>query len=94
MPLALIEAQEMRLPCFISNTISRYAIISNLVMDLPLNLGAKKWGEIIKKYKRPVKDRVSDAEWDIKKVVKELEQFYLDALDESDVLMVTMSGRT
>ena len=83
LPLSLIEAQIAKKPCFISDRIDDYAIISNLVTRLPLENGTKKWADAIMNYKKPKKVIVDDENWDIKKITKQLEQLYLDALAEN-----------
>ena len=66
MPTAVIEAQESRLPCFISDAIPKEAIISNTTEQLPLELGAVKWAEKILNYEKPKRIIVNDEDWDIK----------------------------
>ena len=80
--VALIEAQEARLPCFVSDNASEYASISNLVVRLSLDDGVNKWTEAILSYGRPEKVIVEDGDWDIRKVVKKLERLYRDASAE------------
>ena len=84
LPLSLIEAQIAKKPCFISDTIDGHAVISNLVTSLSLDDGPEKWAEAILKYKKPKKIEVNDEDWDIKKITKQLEQLYLDALAEKE----------
>lgn len=81
MPTSLLEAQEARIPCFVSDTITESAIISNLVTRLPLG-DAKKWADVIEKNKRPEKIMVNDEDWDIKKVTKRIEKIYRSAIME------------
>lgn len=80
--IALIEAQEAKLPCFVSDAVPEYATISNLVTRLSLNEGAEKWAEVIGKYKKPENVVVDDENWDIKKITKQLEKIYEKALEE------------
>ncbi len=82
LPVSLIEAQESRLPCFISDNISDYAIMSNLVSSFSLKDGERKWAENILTYKKPIKTIINDSDWDIRKVTKKLEKLYLDFLAE------------
>ncbi len=82
LPLSLVEAQIARKPCFISNQINKHAVISNLVTILSFKDGAKKWANVILDYKKPAKMVVKDEDWDIRKITKQLEQIYLDALAE------------
>ena len=82
LPLSLVEAQIARKPCFVSDQISQYAIISNIVERLSLDDGAKKWASGILNYKKPARIVVEDEDWNIKNNTKQLEQIYLDALAE------------
>lgn len=84
LPLSLIEAQIARKPCFVSDTINEYVDISNLITRLSLKQSAEEWAEAIVNYKKPKKIIVNDDDWDIKKVTKQLEQIYLDALAEQE----------
>ncbi len=82
--IALVEAQERKLPCFISDRVPEHATISNIVTRLSLKDGAKKWADVILEYKTPKKIIINDRDWDIKKVTRQLEQIYLDALAERE----------
>lgn len=81
-PLSLIEAQIARRPCFVSDKVDEFATISNLVTKLSLGDSAEKWADTILSYKKPKKLIVDEESWDIKRVTKQLEQIYLDALAE------------
>ena len=76
--IALIEAQEAKLPCFISNAIPDNAIISNLVLKMKLNINPDIWAKKILEYKVPSKICINDEEWDVKKVVQKVEKIYLN----------------
>lgn len=76
MPVTVIEAQEMKLPCFISDTITNSVIISNIVTKISLEKSEQMWADIIIKYKYPKKIVINDKEWDIKYVIKKLEEIY------------------
>lgn len=78
--IALIEAQEAKLPCFVSDSIPDHAIISNLVTKLSLNNSADCWAEKILGYKYPERIILDDANWDIKQITKKLENIYSEAL--------------
>lgn len=80
--IVLIEGQEAKLPCFISDKVPSHAIISNLVTVLPLDVGAEKWAETILSYRKPKKTVLNDKDWDIKIVTKKLEQYYLSIITE------------
>ncbi len=76
--MVLIEAQKMKLPCFISDTIPDYAIISNLVTTLSLSESPKEWAEKIVNYKYPQSLIFNDYNWDMEIVIKKLEDIYLN----------------
>lgn len=80
--IVLIEAQETKLPCFVSSNVPEHATISNLVTRLSLKDGPSKWADTVLNYEKPSKIIVNDADWDIKKATKRLEKIYLDALKE------------
>ena len=82
LPISLIEAQEVGLPCFVSDAAPKQSIISNLVTRLPLEAGPGKWAETILNYKKPEKIILHDEDWDIKKITKQLEKIYEEALKE------------
>lgn len=84
LPVSLVEAQEAKLPCFVSDVVSEHAVISNLVTMLPLDDGTEKWANTIMKYKKPKKVIIDDKDWDIKKITKQLENIYEKALKERD----------
>ena len=78
--IALIEAQATRLSCFVSDAVPEYATISNLVTRLPLDAGAEIWADTIINSRRPRKIVINDDGWDIKTVVKKLENIYVEAI--------------
>ena len=73
--ISLIEAQKMKLPCFVSEIIPDAAIISNLVTKLPLN-NSKKWITSILNFKPIDTIILNDNDWDIKQVISKLEKIY------------------
>lgn len=77
LPISLIEAQKIKLPCFISTNVPDATIISNLVTKISLETTSKKWSEIILSYKIPKTIELNDKEWDIKQIVKRLEKLYM-----------------
>lgn len=74
--ISVIEAQEAKLPCFISNDVPDSAIISNLVSKISLNESSAKWANKILNYNIPKVVNIYDENWDINKVVKKLEKLY------------------
>lgn len=78
--IALIEAQKMNLPCFISDRVPKSAIISNLVTKLSLDLSPSEWANIILEYELPQNICLNDKDWDMKEVIRKLENIYLDKI--------------
>ena len=85
-----IEAQAAGVPCFFSDAIPEEAIITPDVTCIPLSKSSDEWARIIEgkiqKYQR--KDNYSyimDANYDIKQVAKNIEEFYLEKRKEMHV---------
>lgn len=78
--IALIEAQKMKLPCFISEGVPDGAIISNLVTKLSLDLPEHIWASKIIYYQKPKLVNLNDENWNIKKVINKLENIYLEGI--------------
>ncbi|MBR2708603.1 MAG: glycosyltransferase [Bacilli bacterium] len=78
--IALIEAQKMKLPCFISDTIPSHSIISNLVTKLSLNSDLEVWTDKIINYKKPKKIEINDEDWNMDMIIEKLEKIYLGKL--------------
>lgn len=78
--ISLIEAQEMDIPCFISEGVPEATIISNIVTTLSLELCPNEWAKKILSYKIPQLIELNDSEWDIKETIKKLEKIYLNEL--------------
>lgn len=74
--IVLIEAQKMKLPCFKSDKVPNYSIISNLVSSLSLEDSPSIWAKEIINFKYPKKVILDDKDWDIKEVMKKLESIY------------------
>ena len=60
MPLSVLEAQASGLPCFISNTIDKDIIVTDIVTMLPLDKGTRFWVEKIKKKIEKNREKYSD----------------------------------
>lgn len=78
LPVTLIEAQKMELPCFVSDSITKYITISNLITWLSVKKDCKCWANSIIDYKYPKKVLLNDNAWDMDNIVKKLENIYLD----------------
>ena len=73
--ISLIEAQKMKLPCFVSEIIPKAAIISNLVTKLPIN-DSQKWVDTILNFKGIKNVELNDSDWNIEEIIKKLEKIY------------------
>lgn len=81
--LAMIECQVLETPMLISDTISNYAIISNLVEMYDINKSEQLWGnkivELVNR-KKSVPEYYNLEEWDINYNVKQLEKLYEEVI--------------
>ncbi|HOB63692.1 MAG TPA: glycosyltransferase [Clostridia bacterium] len=81
LPLVAVEAQAMGIPCLLSDEITPEVNITGQCEFLPIDSPgewADKMGEILgAAQKYDLRDRISDAGYDIKKEAKRLEEFYL-----------------
>ncbi len=82
LPVVLVEAQEARLPCFISDSISTHVVISNIITRLSLASGVHEWANQILRYRRPHDIWLEDEEWNIDTITKKLEDLYLNLVAE------------
>ena len=76
LPLTLIEAQAAKLPCFVSDTVTRAVECSNLMTYLPLDIGAEKWAETILTYEKKPVEFSGLSEYDIHTVLDHLSHLY------------------
>ena len=60
MPLSVLEAQASGLPCFISNTIDKDIIVTDIVTMLPLDKGTRFWVEKLPKKIEKNREKYSD----------------------------------
>ncbi|NJJ41639.1 glycosyltransferase [Paenibacillus apii] len=80
LPVVLVEAQAMGLPCFISEEITDETNLG-LCNFIPLDIGEMGWAQIInnllltKKYKKEI-DKTKLEEFNIKNVVRKLDKIY------------------
>lgn len=79
--IALVEAQEAKIPCFVSDRVPEHATISNLVTRFSLDDSPEKWARAIESYKKPKSVVVKDEEWDIKKITMRLQRLYMEVLN-------------
>lgn len=76
LPLSLIEAQSAGLRCLISDVITREVVVTDLVTQLPLSLGAEEWAdkaiELSKEAaawpRRNTRTEVANAGYDVKQL--------------------------
>lgn len=76
MPIALIEAQAAGIKCIASSTITNEAIVSVKSMQLNLDLGPQVWAEWILSNNFEGKPQFDVMDYDVKNVMKEIEQLY------------------
>ena len=81
LPLALIEAQATKLPCVISDTVSRYAKQNTNVKYLSLKTSPEIWAKEAMKLSRCNREEICiddlKKNYDIKNIAKQLEEIYL-----------------
>lgn len=73
-----IEAQISGLPTIVSDQIPKEAKISNLIKYLSLDAGIKKWAKSLTRNCDRCNFKITNNEYDIKKVTKKLEKKYFD----------------
>lgn len=83
-PVALLEAEAAGLPAYVSDTVTTQAQINNNISYLSLELGARKWAEIIHEQlsnwnRLENADKIVEAGFDINSTVKYLTSKYLGA---------------
>ena len=76
LPVVLIEAQKMQVPCVVSSSVTKAVQISNLVKTLDLEAGVEAWAKEIEN--SAVEEvRYDGLEvWDMNNVVRRLEMIY------------------
>lgn len=81
--IVLIEAQKSGLPCFASNQVPSFAKVTNLIKFCSLNENEEEWARDILKisdsdYRKELIAQGGEVPttWDIKNVIKKLEQIY------------------
>lgn len=83
-PLVLVEAQSSGVPCFVSDTVTQEAAVTDLVRFLPLSMPPGQWAEEILSGassgagRRDRRDEIIRAGYDIRSTVDRLCVFYTD----------------
>lgn len=81
-PLTLIEAQAAKLPCVVSDTVTRDAKLSTAFSFVSLNDDAAKWCDEIEKMALLNRNDIDNStvieNFDIKNIAKKLEKIYLN----------------
>ena len=81
-PLTLVEAQAAKLPCVVSDMITKDVELSNALSFVSLNNDTDKWCSEIEKMISLNRNEIDNStvieNFDIKNVVKKLEQIYLN----------------
>lgn len=75
--IVLIEAQKMKLPCTVSDTVPKAAEVSNLVQWMSLQQNAETWARAIMKFQVENPAYYGIEKWDMNQVVRELEKIYI-----------------
>lgn len=83
LPLVAVEAQAMGIPCLLSDKITKETDVTGRCEFLPLKkeVWARKTADALASGKRHDGSGVAQAGYDIMSCVKELEEFYLNAVD-------------
>ncbi|WP_341961928.1 glycosyltransferase family 1 protein [Planococcus maritimus] len=82
LPVTLIEAQTVGLPCIVSTNITKEVAVTDLIeycsLKEPVKTWAQKIDEKLKNYNRgSSQEKITNAGYDIKKTTKWLENFYI-----------------
>lgn len=74
--IVLIEAQKIGLECVISHVVPDAAIVSNLVKKVNLKASAEEWAQEILNFHVETVEYDGIEQWDMKQVVRQLENYY------------------
>ena len=77
LPVTLVEAQKVGLPCIISDNITEKVVVSNLVKRVSISDSALKWAELVTNTNKLKPKYQNISRWDIRNVVCTLEDLYL-----------------
>ena len=83
--IVLIEAQKMGIPCVISNAIPQEAVISNLVNRMGENATPLDYAQALKNARVDKIEYHGLEKWDMKTVVKQLEDIYIQNLHQKGI---------
>lgn len=82
MPITLVEAQVSGVKCLVADTISKEIMISNIIKFESLNKSAEEWAEKIVNWKQEKIIYSTIDQWDINKIIKNLEQLYINEIED------------
>lgn len=89
LPFVLIESQAASLQALVSDTITKEVKLTNYINFASLNMSAIDWAEKaikLSKKNRSISDRtLENSEFDIKNMVKKLDEFYNEIINKSDI---------
>lgn len=78
MPVTLIEAQVAGIPCLVSDRVTQEVKISNLIHFESLDKTAEEWAmELDELIRSDIAPQVVTKDWDLKFIVKDLENMYI-----------------
>lgn len=83
--IVCIEAQIVGTRCIVADTIPKETIISNLIMFLSLSCPAQFWAEQVLQNKDQVIQYYDIEQWDMKVVIRKLEEIYFTLYQSSRI---------
>lgn len=76
LPVVLIETQLSKLKSIVSENVTKSVVVSNLIKYKSLSDTAKSWADTVLNFQVPQVEYYGIENWDMKNVVKKLEEFY------------------
>lgn len=76
--IVLVEAQKMHIPCIVSDNVSNYTILTNLIIKRSLTDSAADWADAVINFDiegLEIEEKALD-EWNMKKICRRLEDVY------------------